>query len=187
MLKKIISVGVLLLMGMCFFCGCVEDKPQGTFYSLQEAYEQGLLTQEDIRSIAYYYYDGMEYVFVGVDKNEDSIYDLQTTGYVPIPKKPEILSTETEKAVKESGAAIYRAQTFPDGTKIYPEARAKGFTVTQYYGTYDDCVAISLTESYSNKFDSPAGAPQPVFIELAEVVFVSIPGSIPNISIWKQK
>ena len=183
MFKKFISLGVLLSMIACFFCGC-RDEPQGTFYSLQTAYEQGLLTQEDIKNIAYYRYDGKEWVYAGVDVNEEAFYELQPTDYAPIPKTPEVLSKETEKAIKESRAAFYRTLTFPDGKKIYPKARARGFTVAQYYGTYNDCVAIRITENYSDKlFDDPAEVIRE-FYAIADVIFFSSGKGI-GITVWK--
>ncbi len=54
MVKKLMSIGAAAVMGACLFCGCGDDVPAGEFYSLQEAYDNGWLTREDLLSVAYY-------------------------------------------------------------------------------------------------------------------------------------
>jgi hypothetical protein len=59
-----------------------KEKITGTFYTLQEAYDEGFLTQQDLQSIAYY---------------QNGEFD-----------NPTVLSAETEKAIKETRADILR-------------------------------------------------------------------------------
>lgn len=61
-MRKIICLMLIFVMAftMMTMVACKpekEDEPEerGTFYSLQEAYDQGLITQDDLESIANYY------------------------------------------------------------------------------------------------------------------------------------
>ena len=65
----------------------VEKK--GTFYTLQEAYDNGWLNQEQLLSIAYYHQ--------GTEGNEE----LMGENYTPIPKTPDMLSEELELEIKQ--------------------------------------------------------------------------------------
>ena len=59
-MKKFVKRFTLIVMAACMvftgltFAGCGETV-QGEFYSLQEAYDKGWLTQDDLLSIAYHY------------------------------------------------------------------------------------------------------------------------------------
>ena len=64
-----------------------EPQKRGEFYTLQEAYDAGLLTTNDLKSIACY---------LSGDENTD--------GFIPAPKVPAELSSETEQAIKETRA-----------------------------------------------------------------------------------
>ncbi|HIU21834.1 MAG TPA: hypothetical protein IAD51_06385, partial [Candidatus Limadaptatus stercorigallinarum] len=64
-----------------------EPQKRGEFYTLQEAYDAGLLTTDDLKSIACY---------LNGDENTD--------GFIPAPKVPAELSSETEQAIKETRA-----------------------------------------------------------------------------------
>lgn len=46
--------------------GCKEKLPTGSFYTLQEAYEKGWLTKEDLMNIAYYH--NAQYFKVAIGK-----------------------------------------------------------------------------------------------------------------------
>lgn len=121
------------------------EKELGPFYSLQEAYHYGLLTQEDLKSIAYYHNGGRTY-------NEG----IMSEAYTPAPKAPEVLNAETEIEIKSAAAEEYREKY---NIKF---AEADGFTITQYYGTYNDCIAVMTRDNYSGAadvvwFDSVAG------------------------------
>ena len=96
----------------------------GTFYSLQEAYDNGWLTQEDLMSIAYYHNDGRVY-------NED----IMPEDYVPQTKMPEVLSDETQLKII---SAIYNVE----------DAETVDITITEYYGTYGDCIAVKESMHY---------------------------------------
>ncbi|MCL2796938.1 MAG: hypothetical protein FWD58_02640 [Firmicutes bacterium] len=147
-------------------CDCEECKPEyvpkGTFYGLQEAFDRGWLTQNEVRSIAYYHNsnylgDGMEIVYIERSEEPDFSFWLlfsnsdgscsgwaeRITDYVPIPKKPEILSEEIEKNLKEV-AAYYARLTTPTGVAAYPNPIAENYFVISYYGVYSDCYAVLM-------------------------------------------
>ena len=83
-----LSGGILLGM-LCMLAGILAGcapEASGDFYSLQEAYEAGYLTKEEIMSIAYYHNGSRVY-------NEE----IMSEEYTPIPKTPQELSEETSK------------------------------------------------------------------------------------------
>ena len=80
-MKKINLFLICLMFSLCLV-SC--DKcNEGTFYILEEAYEQNLISKEDLKNIAYYY-------------NE-----LVDNDFVPTPKDPEVLDECTEKIIKK--------------------------------------------------------------------------------------
>jgi hypothetical protein len=164
--KKLLTLGIALVMlfSIAGLTACTdeEDETMGAFYSLQEAYDNGLLTQDDLRSIAYYQNGGSD-----------------DESFVPKPKSPVTLSAETESAIKESAAASYRAQKNDNGESMYPNVVASDFTIIKYCGTYNGNVAIMLSEIFSGS--DPAVIEEVV---VAGVTFVYSSGN--RIVIWKQ-
>ena len=130
MTKKIICFALLLAMFFSF-AACAPQK-KGDFYTLQEAYDQGLLTMDDLKNIAYY-------------QNGES----PDENFVPAPKNPETLSTETENAIKESRAYYYRNMEI--GAIEY--AKASGYRITKYYGTYSNMIAVLIVSDYQTYTD----------------------------------
>jgi len=129
MLKKLLTLGIALAMLFSVFAltGCEkeEDKTVGTFYSLQEAYDNEWITIEDLRSIAYYY------SFTVVDGGSNNPENFE-----PKPKTPEALSDKTEKAIKRT--YLIELQ------KSISEATIDDVRIADYYGTYGDCVVVNV-------------------------------------------
>jgi len=119
-IKKIISLGVIIIMALSFF-GCNSPKSKGTFYDLQKAYDDGLLTVEDLESIASY----------------------------NASKSSKTLNTDIEMDIKESYAYVLRTQTNLDGTLMFPDAIADEVKIKGYYGTYNGNVAVKIIDSYT--------------------------------------
>lgn len=115
------------------FSACNPPKKHGEFYTLQEAYDQELLTQEDLKSIAYYHNGASE------DESFESI-----------PKTPEILSKKTEKAIKETRAYNLRTRS----SNPISKAKAKDVTILSYHGTYNNCVALMMDDVYHDYTDA---------------------------------
>lgn len=93
-MKKLKILAVVLALGalcMGVLSGCDNGKDgletgEGTFYTLQKAYDEGYLTKEEIMSIAYYHNGSRVH-------NEE----IMSEEYTPIPKTPQELSEETSK------------------------------------------------------------------------------------------
>lgn len=121
------------ILGIILLCtgalsGCKMEI--GTFYTLQEAYDTGYLTKEDVMSIAYYHNGGRVY-------NED----IMNEDYTPIPKAPQELSENVSYKIRETVALDLRHS----GIK---NAEADGVNIVHYYGTYEDAVAVIVKHSY---------------------------------------
>ena len=93
-MKKLKILAVVLALGalcMGMLSGCDNGKDgletgEGTFYTLQKAYDEGYLTKEEIMSIAYYHNGGRVY-------NEE----IMSEEYTPIPKNMSITVNITTK------------------------------------------------------------------------------------------
>lgn len=121
------------------------EKTDGAFYTLQEAYDMGWLTKANVMRIAYYHNGGRIY-------NEE----IMSETYKPLPKTPEVLSNLTESKIKSTAAKEYREKY------NMQYAEVDGFRITEYCGTYGDCVAVMLRDDYSDAasvywIDSVAG------------------------------
>ena len=147
MKKKFLAmVFVILTVSLVALSGCGN---YGTFYFLTEAYELGLITQEDLLSIAYYHNRGtrMNETLMGED-------------YEPIPQEP--LDEKVEWRIKETVAEKWRKKakeklkskeemnelvraTYEDQLK----ASVDDVTIKKYYGTYGECIAVMMTDKYS--------------------------------------
>ena len=121
--------GLLLALIVCFgaLSGC-EGSPKGkaakygnyVFYNLDELYDSGELTKDDILSIAYY--------LNGI--NEENSYQFPE-GYSPIPKTPAELGEAAEKAAAEAYTEFIN----------YPTC---DYRFLKYLGTYGEYTAVCL-------------------------------------------
>ena len=122
----------LPLVAAVLVAGCTPEQQYaasvGNFYSLEEAYENGWLTQEDILSIAYYYNQG-------TDGNEE----LMGENYAPNPMVPETLDEERVNQIK---------RTYLNEVIAMPEGTLEHVIIRAYYGTYDESVVIDITDDY---------------------------------------
>lgn len=145
-MKKLFGIFIALILAVVMVFGVAgcnkkpaekspeEEESKGTFYSLQEAYDNGWLTRADIMSIAYYKNRGRTY-------NEE----IMSEDYEPLPKVPEVLSNLTELKIKSTAAKEYREKY------NMQYAEADGFTITEYCGTYNGCVAVMMRDVYSGE------------------------------------
>lgn len=107
---------------------------KGEFYTLWQAYEQGLLSIEDIKNVAYY-----QNTLLGIDYALEE--GLIQEDYVPLPLNPEKLSYADELTIRESAAYGYRNAADNAGDK---DAAPEDFVIEKYYGTYNGCVVIMM-------------------------------------------
>ena len=123
MKKKLLAFAfIILTVSLVVLSGCGN---YGTFYSLTEAYELGLITQEDLLSIAYYHNRGtrMNETLMGED-------------YEPLPQEP--LDEKVEWRIKETRAYELRnSETYPD-----EDATADGVKIRGYLGKYSNCYVV---------------------------------------------
>ena len=96
----------------------------GAFFSLDEAYNNGLLTVQDLKSIASHY---------------GSLESLDET-FIPTPITPKKLSDKTQRHLKRDWA-IWASENGVDTFGEKPR-------ICEYYGTYGGCVAVNM--SYEN-------------------------------------
>ena len=105
----------------------VVEEELGKFYSLQEAYDNGWLTREELLSIAYYYYEEKFPRLGGRYGNEE----IMDENYTPLPKTPETLDEEMDLEIRKAYVKgnIYRVDTVE---------------IEVYCGTYGECIAVFM-------------------------------------------
>ena len=103
--------------------GC--NKNLGKLYTLEEAYDLNLITKDDLKSIAYYF------------------NKVESSDFVPKPKKPESISKRNERLIKK---------TYLRDELKEPRLSIKNVHIYEYYGTYNGCIALRITDSY-NRYD----------------------------------
>ncbi len=162
MIKKVFFVFVLIILCVCIFSSCALFVSRGEFISLQKAYDTGIITKEDLKSIAYY-------------QNGDN-RGIDNENFVPNKKTPETLSAETEKAIKETRAYNLRKNSLSGiSTKM---AKADDVEIFKYYGTYNNYVAVMLFDAFTD-YDQALWE-----IEIDGVVFYYKNGN--RIFLWKE-
>lgn len=147
---KLIAMLPLVVIISVVMVGCKNNDEivNGTFYSLQEAYEAGLLTEQDLQCIA----------------------NHQNNGTNP----SDTLSEKNKKSIKETEADNLRNRN----PNPISEATAEDITIDKYYGTYNGCVAVMISDAFS-------GVPGALWDdEVAGVIFNYFNGN--SIVIWKQ-
>lgn len=103
---------------------------KGNLCSLSKAYYLGLLSKDDLKSIAYYHHD-----MPGSNYQENVL----ASGFIPAPKNPEVLSEETDVAIRQA----YYSNKKPDNSdKTIEDVKYK------YYGTYNNCIAVQMWLHY---------------------------------------
>ncbi|MCM1368668.1 MAG: hypothetical protein NC184_07680 [Roseburia sp.] len=99
----------------------------GTFYSVTQAYGNGDLTLEDVKSIAYYYNGGTKY-------NEE----IMGEDYTPLPKNPEELSAETKKSIINT---FYNSSYWEQYENYFSK---EDIGCSFYGGTYGDAIVVMV-------------------------------------------
>ena len=126
-MKKLLAMllaTMLLGAGAIGLVGC--GSKYGTLYTLQEAYDNGYLTREDLLNIAYYNGDQ--------ERNESALQNFEPT---PIGE----LSEEISLKIREYVAERYRN----DGSE--PAATAENIFIKNYLGCYNGYYAVRFTDN----------------------------------------
>lgn len=111
----IISIFLITAFSM-LMCGC--ERKHGEFYTLEEAYNSGLLTKENLEEIAYYVNNSMRY--------------------------PEALDGKIEKKIKNDMAYEIRHVE----KAAVKNAKPDGFEVKKYYGEYNGNYVVLMESIY---------------------------------------
>ena len=102
-----------------------ERQAIGRFYTLQEACDQGFITESDLKSIAYYNNGGRK-------NNEDKIAE----DFAPQPLNPETIPTDIQKYVKSD--YVYYNEKLENTEDI---SKVK---INRYYGNYNGAYVLTL-------------------------------------------
>lgn len=135
-IKKVMIVLAVLVMSVGILCACDDNSdvgyPQekGKFYTLSKAYEQGLISRNDLLNIYYY-----QYFRQAVDDFE------------PAAKTPEVLDEQTVQDIKESW--MYREVDKAPKTR---EEIDEEVTIEKYLGTYNGYVAVYISGGWRGFF-----------------------------------
>lgn len=125
-MKKLLAILLTLTtLGCLGLSGCKKRQTIGKFYTLQEAFDQGFLTENDLKSIAYYNNGGRK-------NNEDKIEE----DFVPQPLNPKTIPADIQKSIKSD--YIYYNEKLDNKTK---DSEVK---IDDYYGEYNNCYVAIL-------------------------------------------
>ena len=125
-MKRLLAILLTLTtLGCLGLSGCKKRQTIGKFYTLQEAFDQGFLTENDLKSIAYYNNGGRE-------NNEDKIEE----NFVPQPLNPKTIPADIQKSIKSD--YIYYNEKLDNKTK---DSEVK---IDDYYGEYNNCYVAIL-------------------------------------------
>ena len=135
MKKRIFSIwiAVCLLVLPAVLAGC-GPKTYGTFYTLQEAYDNGYLTREDLMSICYYRFNE---VWLGENLDSASWVKYEYTQ----KHTQQELDKSVENDIKKTYYSIHKSDFFDkEGTAL---GGIDNLSV-QYFGTYNDSYVIVM-------------------------------------------
>ncbi len=117
----------------------------GVFYSLEYAYQTGLIDEDDVRSIGYYHHGGKEY--------QAQSKDFVSTDYLPIAKEPKDLDESKAMKIKadyvqwlnDSIDDYFGSMDMSGAEKMRKEE--KDIADIRYYGTYNGYYAVNIVLS----------------------------------------
>lgn len=109
-----------------------EEELAGSFYTLQEAYDNGWLTRDDLMSIAYYHHKNT--------MNDGYMFnsDLMGEDFKPIDNFPDSLSKQLELSIRKTRLNSLNAEYSTD------EFTLENVGISSYYGSYNGGVAIRM-------------------------------------------
>lgn len=125
MFKKVFCLSLVLLLSIfCFSC----TGGDGNIYELQEAYDNGWLTTDDIMNIGYYYQFGVV---------DGGLTEEELIGFEPKPKEADKLSKRVENKIKRAYRRYYL-------NKYNKRISLNKIELQHYYGTYQDCIVVAI-------------------------------------------
>jgi hypothetical protein len=152
-----------------------KEARKGMFYTLQEAFDNGWLTQYERQSILYYAFEtsvhkSLEYYFVFGGSDKD---------FVPIPKSPNKLTEEMIMIINESQEEYLREHpTMP----IFDASVKDKNVIPSYYGVYNDFIAMRLYDNdYYVATPEQKINPNPILVWKLDSVVTAVKEAISNI------
>ena len=118
-MKKFTTLFLVFILALALFLPMGCENYEKKFYTLDEVYENGEITRQNLLSIIYYINGGI------IEENKEQYPE----DFVPTPKDPEKLDEQTQNMI----AKVYKNEW---GYKN--EWQHNVF----YYGTYDDYIAV---------------------------------------------
>lgn len=147
-MKKAISILTAVVMTLCMalcLCACSTGD---RFIDINDAYEKGIITQDDLYEIAYYYYavTSRNPVMKVIDNNGNTLYEIMKFDE---EKDLSTLSNEEGLAIKN---AIYENWEYAFEAKNYPgdiepdtiEEKIEKYLDIKYFGMYNGYYAINI-------------------------------------------
>lgn len=126
--KKIIIGVVTVLLFSCLFIGC--GSTNGTFYTLNEAYEDGLITRENVMNIAALR-TGSVMTILNTDQPPWEFEEVDFTAVEP--------DAPLDNALKKQIVKDFKASK---------KDKLADCEIFAYYGTYGDYIALEISFSY---------------------------------------
>lgn len=122
---------------------------QGKICLLEYAYEQGILSAEDIRSIGYYHNGGKEWTGCKCGNCNDTQYNrnkclqgFEGTDYQPIDKNPAELDFGTQEGIKQIWIDFICSVEGINSVALSIDKN--NISIKNYYGTYGGYAAVML-------------------------------------------
>lgn len=139
-IKKKISL-ILIVALLSLSCACYKN--EGKFYSIDEAYESGWITQNDIKEICY-----NKFGEVWIGENEDYKTWVRIE-YTPVGI-PSHIDKKTESIIKKSYYELNKSKFFEkDGKRI----GGINDIIVECYGIYKDTYILCISCPFINTAD----------------------------------
>ena len=127
-MKRLLAILLTLTtLGCLGVSSCKKRQAIGKFYTLQEAFDQGFLTEEDVKAIAFYH-GGRE---ANVDKFEED--------YAPTPKNPAQIPASIQNDIKSDYIFYFLKES--------KKAKESMIKIEKYYGYYNGCYVVVIDHS----------------------------------------
>ena len=126
-MKKLTTMFLACVLSLALFIPAGCGRYVGEFYDLNEVYENGEISRQDLLSIIYHYHGNI------IEENKEQYPE----DFVPTPKDPEELDKKTEDII----------------AKAYKNKRGyknKWKHSVFYYGTYGDYIAVVVQVQVPN-------------------------------------
>ncbi|MDE6302665.1 MAG: hypothetical protein K2M36_03655, partial [Clostridia bacterium] len=120
-ISGLLIILILIILVSSMFSGC--NATNGQLYTLDEAYDNGWISQEDLRSISYYWNN----------KNADP-------SFIPAPIIPSELDPKVDKKIRKAYLQNFNRKYG------YGKAKLSNIHIYRYYGTYGDCPIIRVSD-----------------------------------------